>query len=147
VDIDRNAPAAAEGSARVSASPETVWAVISDIAAWPTWNPDVRSVTFDGPLEPGSEFRWKSGPSSLVSRLEEVDPLREIGWTGTTMGIRAIHVFRFEPTEGGTLVRSEESWSGGLAGLLKSFSRKRIRRAIDTALESLKAESERRASG
>lgn len=147
MDIDRNAPAAAGGSARVSAPPETVWAVISDIAAWPTWNPDVRSVTFDGPLEPGSEFRWKSGPSSLVSRLEEVDPPREIGWTGTTMGIRAIHVFRFEPTEGGTLVRSEESWSGGLAGLLKSFSRKRIRRAIDTALESLKAESERRASG
>lgn len=147
MDIDRNAPAAAEGSARVSAPPETVWAVISDIDAWPTWNPDVRSVTFDGPLEPGSEFRWKSGPSSLVSRLEEVDPPREIGWTGTTMGIRAIHVFRFEPTEGGTLVRSEESWSGGLAGLLKSFSRKRIRRAIDTALESLKAESERRASG
>jgi uncharacterized protein YndB with AHSA1/START domain len=147
VDIDRNAPAAAEGSARIAAPPEIVWAVISDIAAWPTWNPDVRSVTFDGPLEPGSEFRWKSGSSSLVSRLEAVDPPREIGWTGTTMGIRAIHVFRFEPAEGGTLARSEESWSGGLAGLLKSFSRKRIQRAIDTALASLKTESERRAVG
>ena len=147
MEIERNAPAAGEGSARIAAPPETVWAVISDIAAWPAWNPDVKSATFDGPLEAGSEFRWKSGPASLVSRLEVVDPPREIGWTGTTMGIRAIHVFRFEPAEGGTLARSEESWSGGLAGLLKSFSRKRIQRAIDTALGSLKAESERRAAG
>jgi uncharacterized protein YndB with AHSA1/START domain len=146
VEIDRNAPAA-EGSARIAAPPATVWAVISDIAAWPTWNPEIRSVSFDGPLEPGSEFRWKSGPSSLVSLLEVVDPPREIGWTGTTMGIRAIHVFRFEPIEGGTLARSEESWSGALPSLMKSFSRKRIQRAIDTALESLKAESERRAAG
>ena len=146
MDIDRDAPAAAEGSTRIAAPPETVWAVISDIAAWPTWNPEIRSVTFDGPLKPGSEFRWRSGPSSLVSRLEVVDPPREIAWTGRTMGIRAVHVFRFEEADGGTLARSEESWSGLLPSLLRSFSRRRIQRAIDHALGTLRSEAERRAA-
>jgi hypothetical protein len=41
-----------------------------------------------------------------------VDPPSEIAWTGTTMGIRAVHVFRFQASAGGTLARSEESWRG-----------------------------------
>jgi uncharacterized protein YndB with AHSA1/START domain len=147
VDVDRNAPAAAEAATQIDAPPETVWSVISDIAAWPTWDREIRSVTFDGPLAAGSKFRWKAGPSSVMSRLEVVDPPREIAWTGSTMGIRAIHVFRFERSDGGTLARSQESWSGVLPSLLKSFSRERIQRAIDHALAMLKAESERRATG
>jgi uncharacterized protein YndB with AHSA1/START domain len=146
VDVDRSAPAIAESSIEIAAPPETVWAVISDIAAWPTWNRDVGSVTFGGSLEPGSGFRWKSGRSSLASKLEVVDPPREIGWTGTTMGIHAVHVFRFEPKDGGTIARSEESWRGAIPGLLKSYSRKTIQRAIDSVLASLKIESERRNS-
>lgn len=146
VDVDRSAPAVAEGSTQIAAPPDVVWDVISDLAAWPTWNRDVRSITLSGPLEPGSEFRWKSGASSLVSRLEVVDPPREIAWTGVTMGIHAVHVFRFEPKDGGTMARSEESWRGVLPSLLKGYSRKTIQRAIDGVLASLKVESERRMS-
>jgi len=108
VDIDRGAPATVEGEILVAAPPETVWAVIADLSGWPTWNSDVRSMTFQDPLEPGSTFRWKSGSASLVSTLRVVDPPREIGWTGVTMGIKAVHVFRFEPNDGGTLARSAE---------------------------------------
>jgi hypothetical protein len=43
---------------------------------------------------------------SLTSILQTVDPPHEIGWTGTTLGIKAVHVFRFEPRNGGTLARS-----------------------------------------
>ena len=108
MDIDRNAPATAEGEIQIAAPPEAVWAVIADLSGWPTWNSDVRSMTFQDPLEPGSTFRWKSGSASLVSTLRVVDPPREIGWTGVTMGIKAVHVFRFEPNDGGTLARSAE---------------------------------------
>jgi hypothetical protein len=34
---------------------------------------------------------------SLVSTLQVVDAPREIGWTGKSMGIQAVHVFQFEP--------------------------------------------------
>jgi hypothetical protein len=46
---------------------------------------------------------------SLTSILQAVDPPHENGWTGTTLGIKAVHVFRFAPRNGGTLAHSEES--------------------------------------
>jgi ribosomal protein L2 len=37
------------------------------------------------------------------------------------MGIRAVHVVRFQATDGGTLARSEESWEGLLAGQVGEY--------------------------
>jgi uncharacterized protein YndB with AHSA1/START domain len=146
VDIDRDAPATAEGRIQIAAPPETVWAVMADLSAWPTWNSDVKTMVFDGRLEPGSVFRWKSGSASLVSTLQMVEAPREIGWTGETMGIDAVHVFRFEPMGGGTLVRSGESFRGLIPSVLKKYSRNILQRGIDRTLASLKFEAERRAA-
>lgn len=146
MDIDRSAPATAEGEIPISAPPEMVWAVIADLSAWPTWNSDVKSMAFDGRLEPGSTFRWKSGSASLVSTLQVVEAPREIGWTGKTMGIKAVHIFEFEPMDGGTLARSAESFRGLIPSVLKTYSRKVLRRGIDSILASLKIEAERRTS-
>jgi hypothetical protein len=144
MEIDRNAAATGTGEIQIDADPETVYAVISDIREWPSWNPDIRSAQLDGPAQTGGVFRWKSGPSTLTSTLQVVDPPREIGWTGTTMGIKAIHVFRFEAKDGGTVARSEESWDGVLARILRGYSRKAIAKAIGGMLSHLKTEAERR---
>src|ERR687892_1192566 len=146
MDVNRTAPATAEGEIYIAAGPETVWDVIASIDAWPTWNPEVKSVSLEGPVAPGSVFRWKAGPSSLTSTLQVVDPPGEIAWTGTTMGIRAVHVFRFQASDGGTLARSEESWEGLLASLLKGYSRRTLDKGIRSVLAHLKAEAERRAA-
>jgi len=145
MDIDRTAPATAEGELQIAAPPEAVWAILADLPTWPTWNRDVRSMSVEGPIEPGTNFRWKSGSASLRSTLQAVDAPRELGWTGVTMGIHAVHVFWFEPRGGGTLVRSAESFRGLLPSVLKGYSRKVLRRGIDGILRSLKAEAERRA--
>ena len=144
MDIDRNAPATAEHEIRIAARPATVWAVLSDLSGWPSWNRDVRSMTFDGPLEPGSIFRWKAGSASLTSTLQVVDEPREIGWTGESMGIHAVHVFILEPEDGGTRARSAESFRGVIPTVLKGYSRKVLRRGLESVLASLKAEAERR---
>jgi uncharacterized protein YndB with AHSA1/START domain len=145
MEIDRDAPATASGEIPIAAPAETVWDVLSDLPNWPTWNADVRSMSMQGPLEPGTEFRWRSGPASVRSELQVVDPPREIAWTGTTMGIHAVHVFRFQPEDEGTLVRSEESFSGPIPRVLRSYSRRILQRGIDGILVALKAEAERRA--
>ena len=111
-------------------APETVWDVIADIDGWPQWSTDVKSTKVAGPVAVGSVFRWKSG------RVRSRPP----------MGIKAIHVFRLRSEKGGTLVRSEESWEGFIAGLLKGYSRKAIHRAIQHVLSGLKREAERRAA-
>jgi hypothetical protein len=146
MEIDRAAPATFSGEIRIDADPQAVFDVISDIHAWPSWIRDVRSVTIREPVQPGTVFRWKAGPTSLTSTLEVVDRPREIGWTGTTMGIRAVHVFRFEADRGGTIARSEESWDGLLARVLKGYSRKTLEKAITRMLVDLKTETERRSS-
>ena len=146
MEINRNAPATADGETHIAADPGTVWDVIAAIEEWPTWNPEIKSAHLEGPTAPGSIFRWKSGPSSLTSMLQVVDRPREIAWTGKTMGINAIHLFRLEPKDGGTLARSEESWEGLPASLLKGFSRKTLDRGIRGFRASLKTEAERRAS-
>jgi uncharacterized protein YndB with AHSA1/START domain len=146
MDINRNAPATADGELRIDADPQTVFSVISAIDQWPSWNPDVKSVTLQGPVQPGTVFRWKAGPSTLTSTLQVVESPHEIAWTGSTMGIKAVHVFRFQASDGGTLARSEESWEGLIARLLKGYSRKTLDKGIRSVLSHLKAEAERRAA-
>ena len=146
MDIDRDAPATAEGELQIAAPPQIVWGILADLSAWPTWNADVKSITVDGPIEPGTTFRWKSGSASLVSTLQAVDEPRELGWTGVTMGIHAVHVFRFEPGDGGTLARSAESFRGFIPSVLRGYSRKVLQRGIDNILRSLKTEAERRSA-
>jgi uncharacterized protein YndB with AHSA1/START domain len=146
MEINRNAPATARGELQIAADPQTVFAVLSAIDQWPSWNPDIKSVELQGPVRPGTVFRWKSGPSSLTSALQVVDPPNEIAWTGTTMGIKAVHVFRFQANDSGTLARSEESWEGLIASLLKGYSRRSLDKAIRSVLSHLKVEAERRAA-
>ena len=62
------------------------------------------------------------------------------------MGIKAVHVFRFQASDGATLARSEESWEGVLASLLKGYSRRSLDKAIRSVLSHLKVEAERRAA-
>lgn len=100
----------------------------------------------DAPATAETVFRWKSGPSSLTSTLQVVDLPQEIAWTGTTMGIKAVNVFRFRANGGGTLARSEESWEGLIARLLKGYSRKALDKGIRSVLAHLKTEAERRAA-
>lgn len=140
------APVRSSRSIEVAAPPEVVWDVLTGFADWPKWNPDVKSMSFDGPLEPGLTFRWKSGPGTIVSTLEEVDPPRRVRWRGRTMSIAALHEYRLEPRDGGTRVETEETFSGLLARLMRGSLQKTLDRALEQGLEQLKAEAERRGS-
>ena len=70
MEINRNAPATAEGELRIAADPQTVFAVISAIDQWPSWNPNVKSVALQGPVQPGTVFRWKRFHHPVVGDLE-----------------------------------------------------------------------------
>jgi hypothetical protein len=140
------APVSSRREIQVSAPPEVVWEVLTDFGRWPEWNPEVKSMSFDGPLAPGSMFRWKAGPGTIVSTLEEVDPPRYVRWRGRTVSIAAIHEWRLEQRDGGTHVETEESFSGLVARLLRRSLQKQLDSALRQGLEHLKREAERRAS-
>ena len=48
--------------------------------------------------------------------------------------------------DGGTAVRSEESFRGLIPSVLTGYSRRTLRRGIDAILAALKVEAERRAA-
>jgi hypothetical protein len=148
VQADANAPVFATGEVEVAAHPETVWAVMADIGRWPDWNPDIKAATAKGPVQPGTSFSWKSGPGTIRSTFQVVQRPTELSWTGRTMGIPAIHVYRLRPGDepGHTVVWLEESWNGLLARLLRRPFTRTLQTAIDTGLARLKAEAERRAT-
>jgi uncharacterized protein YndB with AHSA1/START domain len=143
--IDVGAPVVGAAEIEISAEPQLVWDVLTAFERWPTWNPDIESVSMHGDVAAGSVFRWKAGPGRITSTIQEVDAPRQITWTGRTFGIRAVHVWWLEPSNGATTVLTEESYQGFVARLLRRPLQKALDRALDNALRCLKAEVERRA--
>jgi hypothetical protein len=117
---------------------EAVWSTLVDIRNWPKWNSDITEATLNGPLQPGSVFKWKGKGMSITSRLEIVSHLQAIGWTGKTVGISARHAYSLQESGQQTLVISEESWDGLLVWFAKGYLRKKLKDTLDNGLSSLK---------
>jgi uncharacterized protein YndB with AHSA1/START domain len=144
VEIDKGARVVGSSEIEVAATPELVWAVLTEVEHWPSWNPAVESASIEGGFAEGSEFRWKAGPGTITSTIRDVDAPQRTAWTGTSFGIKATHVHTLEPRNGGTLVRTEESYAGFVASLLRRPLRRMLDRTLQGELEYLKAEAERR---
>jgi hypothetical protein len=143
VSINENAPIVAKLKIEINADPETVWNILTDIEAWPKWNPDVKEAILQGELKPGTQFKWKAGPGNIISVLQNIEPPNLIAWTGKTMGINAVDVFKIKPINGKTVVEEEESWEGLISRVMHGRLQKILEKSLKSGLESLKAESER----
>ena len=143
MEVDQDAPAVARGRIEIVAAPQAVWDLLTRIEGWPEWQPKVKSASLEGEVASGSVFRWKPGPMTITSTIRHVEAPREIGWTGETVGISAVHVWRLGPSAVGTEVATEESWDGWAVRAFKGPMRKSLQREIDAALENLKAAAER----
>jgi hypothetical protein len=101
-------------------------------------------MSVEGAVAPGTVFRWKAGPGTITSRIQRVQRPRLIAWTGRTLGINAIHVWHLEPRDGGTFVRTEESYEGLVSRLLRRSLQRTLDRSLAEGLEDLKGEVEGR---
>jgi uncharacterized protein YndB with AHSA1/START domain len=146
VQIDRSAPVVASAEIEISASPEVVWDTLADFESWPRWQRDVKSLSIEGPVEKGTEFKWKAGPTRLASTIEVVERPHRIGWTGKGFGVYGVHLWSFEARDGRTLARTEESWAGLVPRLFRGRMQNTLQAALDDGLAQLKAEAERRAA-
>jgi Polyketide cyclase / dehydrase and lipid transport len=142
--INRSAPVVGTSETEVAAARDVVWDVLTGIEHWPSWNPDVRSVSMHGALSEGTVFRWKTGPGTITSTLEHVEVPRRVAWSGKAFGLKAMHVYALEARNGTTLVRTEESYDGLVARLFRARLQKTLDGALEIGLRHLKAEAERR---
>jgi uncharacterized membrane protein len=141
--VNHDAPVFSRADGTIDAPVDDVWRILAAIEQWPTWNPDVKSVSIDGQAVDGATFRWKAGPGTISSTLTHVDRPRLIAWTGTTLGIRAFHVWRLEERDRRTHVRTEEAYEGLVARMLRRSLQKTLDTALTDGVRHLRAEAER----
>ena len=142
MDANREAPAFAEHEIYIEAQPAAVWALLSDIDGWTSWQSDIAWAKLSGPLAPGSTFKWKSGRTGVSSTLQEVEPPHRLAWTGVAAGARAKHVWVIESQGSGTLVRTQESFEGLVVVLLRSSMQRLLDSSLQAALAALREAAE-----
>lgn len=133
----------------ISASPEEVWAIATDLERYPQWARDVKDVVITSRDENGRplevEFRTSAlGRSTHYTlQYDYSEAPKALAWTMVKGDIqRSIEgAYRFEPTaDGGTLVQYDLAIE--LVVPLPGFVKRRAERRILNAIKEMKAFAE-----
>jgi uncharacterized protein YndB with AHSA1/START domain len=105
----------------IAATPDEVWAVLADAAAWPSWDSGVDSV--EGSFGPAGRVTIRSAAAP-----GRAFPVRVVAWQpaerivlsgGMPLGLfRGVRTFSLQPTAGGTVFRMREEYTGPLLGMI-----------------------------
>lgn len=138
-----------ETAAQIMASPEQVWAVLTDYRAYPEWNPYI--VRIEGEAQVGSTLivHAKAAPDRdiLVSPVAvlAVEPPRVMRWEGGLPDRnlwRGDHWWIVESHQAGALLRHFEHFSGTLADTILAEHGETIRANFCLFNTALKARAE-----
>ncbi|PWI19334.1 MFS transporter [Streptomyces sp. Act143] len=143
--IDESAPVVVRLSTVIDAPLEKVWALHTDIDAWPNWNADIDQAVLTGPVAPGSSFRWKTHGLDIDSTVYEVVPGERIVWGGPSSGIDGIHVWSFTADGDRVTVSTEESWSGAPVDAATEQLGQALHASLENWLAALKGRAEQTA--
>lgn len=135
-----------ETKIEIDAAPETVWAVMTDVARWPEWTTSVERAERldDGPLSVGSRARLKQPKfPPVVWEVTELEPGRSFSWTAKNIGLTSVGEHRIAPhaSQGVTVTLSLRQ-HGPLAPLLAALTSKLTRHYVEAEAQGLKRRSE-----
>lgn len=148
----------------VAAAPLQVWAVLADIASWPSWSPTFLSVRTEEPHEPPREANLGATGSEVETlqpayRVEQ-PPLPQALWTVTswrpersfswqTRGTSSVLRAEFTVTGqvGTTNVTYDLRWSGPTAWMARATYGPISLRYADEHLSALARRCERKPGG
>lgn len=133
-----------ETSITIDASPELVWAALTDFASFPDWNPFIMSAA--GKLEPGRRLDLKIKPDggrpwSISPVLLNVEHARELRWRGKILVSGLFdgeHVFQLTESADGTRLEHFEVFTGILVPLAWGSLEQPTRRGFIAMNEALK---------
>ncbi|HEY4152515.1 MAG TPA: SRPBCC domain-containing protein [Pseudolysinimonas sp.] len=110
-----------ESQSQIAAKPATVWKVLVDAAAWPSWDSGVDGV--DGTIAPGAKItiRSKAAPGrAFPVKVTTFDPASTLVFTGGMPFalFRGVRTYTLTPNAGGTLFHMREEYSGPMLGAI-----------------------------
>jgi uncharacterized protein YndB with AHSA1/START domain len=107
---------------QLPARPERVWALLTDAAAFPTWNSTVTELV--GPIAPGQrlQIRVPAAPGRTFSpRVTTFEAPSLMVWSdGFYPMFRGIRTFQLSPSGEGSLFRMEERFEGLMLPMIRS---------------------------
>ncbi|WP_068280435.1 SRPBCC family protein [Aldersonia kunmingensis] len=121
-------PQPLEASIDISAAPEQVWAVVSDLERMPEWSPQCTKMKVLGEMREGARTLnlnkdgWKRWPTT--ARVVRFEPNRAVAFR--VVENRMVWSFEIEPTDSGTRLTQRRDVSGGQS----AFSRYSIKFAL-----------------
>jgi acetyl esterase/lipase len=132
----------------IRATPERVWEVLTDLTAYPEWNPFI--VRAEGAVGPGRRLTLTMQPvggraMTLRPRLVEVAADRELRWRGRLVlpGLMdAEHTFVLQPQAGGTRLVQSETFRGVLVPFVAASLDRHTLPAFVAMNEALKRRAE-----
>lgn len=143
IPINENAPVKSKNQIEIQAPIDTVWSILTDIKNWTNWQVAVTETIVDEKIEEGTNFKWKAGGLSFKSKIHTSKPKIAFGWTGTTIGARAIHNWTFRKKDSNTtIVIVEESLQGVFPFLFKKYFQNNLDKGVMKNLMDLKDYSE-----
>ena len=133
-----------ERSVATSASPQAVWKLWSDASTWQDWNPDVQSMTLNGPFATGTTGVMKTKQGTRQIQLTQVVPGRSFRLETSVIPLTR---FAFDCTvaagaAGKTSISQAISTGGPLGGLVGGMMGKQIANTFPALLQSLARKAE-----
>jgi len=144
VSIRKDAPVKTKKSIVINARPEKVWAIMSKVNEWATWQSDIKNPKLESTFAAGNSFTWETGGLNIRSTLHLAIPSKKIGWSGPAFGSFAIHNWTFiSLPNGATRVEVEESMEGWLVKILTHKFQTGLETSLDKWLLALKVTAEK----
>jgi hypothetical protein len=109
-------------SAVINATPEAIWAILTDGAKWTSWNPTIEKI--EGSIAPGAKVKVYSkisrGQAFPVRVTEFVRPQRMVWTGGMPLGLfKGMRTYTLTPAKnGGVEFAMREEFSGLMAPLI-----------------------------
>jgi len=131
-------------SVETNASPASVWKIWSDTATWPQWNPDVQSMTLNGPFAAGATGTMKTKQGTRQVQLTEVVPGRSFRLETTVIPLTR---FAFEcqvlaGPAGKTTISQAIRVGGPLGGVVGGMMGPQIANSFPALLQGLARKAE-----
>jgi hypothetical protein len=128
-----------ERYAVIDATPRQIYDVLTDVARWPAWDPNVAATRAHAgrALQPGDRFVQHTAGYRIEARVLDAEPGRWLRWRGED-GIVGVHSFRLIPLgDGRTLVINREEFSRWYLRLIGWATDVGVGKQFDRTLEAL----------
>lgn len=141
--VDESAPVVARHTITIDAPIRRVWELQTDINRWTDWQHDITAANSPSPLAVGESFTWTSFGFTVTSTIYGLDTGTRILWGGEADGIMGIHEWTFHSAPSGTIVTTQESFSGQPVDQASEELRTQLDYSLTSWLNHLKTTAER----